>query len=71
MAFYLAWRSDKNEKLDGTNNVTEQIIGNLIKERYRTMRGYKRRDSIRNVSNLIAWVRMQGVDYDLEQVANA
>lgn len=68
LSVYLSWRGKHGEKLDGTNNVTEQIIGNSIKERYRTMRGYKRKDSIRNVSSLIAWVRMQGADYDLGQV---
>jgi transposase-like protein len=68
LAFSLSWRGDENEKLDGTNNVTEQIIGNSVKERYRTMRGYKRKDSIRNVSSLIGWVRMQGPAYDLGQV---
>lgn len=68
LALYLSWRGANNEKLDGTNNVTEQIIGNSVKERYRTMRGYKRKESIRNVSSLIAWVRMQGHDYELGQV---
>lgn len=68
LALYQSWRGPQNEKLDGTNNVTEQIIGNSIKERYRTMRGYKRKDSIRNVSSLIGWVRTQRRDYDLGQV---
>jgi transposase-like protein len=68
LALYLSWRGEHGEKLDGTNNVTEQVIGNSIKERYRTMRGYKRRDSIRNVSSLISWVRAQGALYDLGQV---
>ncbi len=60
LAFYQTWRGAHNEKLDGTNpkgwsldhNVTEQIIGQCVKERYRTMRGYKRQESIRNVSSL-------------------
>jgi transposase-like protein len=68
LAFYQTWRGDKNEKLDGTNNVTEQIIGQCVKERYRTMRGYKRTASIRNVSSLIGWVRMKGADYDLGEL---
>ena len=38
--------------LDGTNNSSERLIGWWIKERYRTMRGYKRRESIRNVVSL-------------------
>lgn len=36
------------ENLDGTNNACERLIGWWIKERYRTMRGYKRTLSIRN-----------------------
>lgn len=68
LALYQSWRGAKGEKLDGTNNVTEQIIGNSIKERYRTMRGYKQKDSIRNVSSLIGWVRAQKPNYDLGQV---
>lgn len=71
LALYRSWRGDDNAKLDGTNNVTEQIIGNSIKERYRTMRGYKRKESIRNVSSLIAWVRMQVPDYELGQIVTA
>lgn len=71
LALYLTWRGENNAKLDGTNNVTEQIIGNSIKERYRTMRGYKRNDSIRNVSSLVGWVRAQGRDYDLGQVVTS
>jgi len=68
---YQTWRGANGEKLDGTNNVTEQIIGTSIKERYRTMRGYKRKDSIRNVSSLIGWVRTQGPDYDLGQIVTS
>lgn len=71
LAFYLSWRSEKNEKLDGTNNVTERIIGNAVKERYRTMRGYKRKASIRNVSSLLGWVRMKGPDYNLGEVVTS
>jgi transposase-like protein len=68
LALYRHWRGAQNEKLDGTNNVTEQIIGQCVKERYRTMRGYKRPDSIRNVSSLLGWVRMKGTGYDLGEV---
>ncbi len=70
LAFYRTWRSPKNEKLDGTNNVTEQVIGQCVKERYRTMRGYKRQASILNVSSLLGWVRMKGADYDLGELVN-
>ena len=41
--------------MDGTNNGSERAIGWCIKERYRTMRGYKRRKSAVNVSRLLAW----------------
>jgi transposase-like protein len=71
LSLYLSWRGANGEKLDGTNNVTEQIIGNSIKERYRTMRGYKQPASILNVSGLIGWVRAQGPDYDLGQVVTS
>lgn len=60
LAFFQTWRGANGEKLDGTNNVTEQIIGQRVKERYRTMRGYKRKESILNVSSLIGWLGMKG-----------
>jgi hypothetical protein len=71
LAMYLSWRGAQNAKLDRTNNVTEQIIGQSVKERYRTMRGCKRKASILNVSSLIGWLRMQGADYNLGQVVAA
>jgi transposase-like protein len=40
--------------LDGTNNSSERLIGWQIKERYRSMRGYKRNESILNVVTLTA-----------------
>ena len=60
LAFFRTWRGPNGEKLDGTNNVTEQIIGQRIKERYRTLRGYKRTQSILNVSSLTGWLGMKG-----------
>jgi transposase-like protein len=55
LTFYRTWKdSDGNPILDGTNNATERAIGWWIKERYRTMRGYKRDRSALNVSRLIA-----------------
>lgn len=62
------WRGVHNDKLDGTNNVTEQIIGQRVKERYRTMRGYKRDASILNVSSLLGWVGMQPPGYNLGEL---
>lgn len=66
---FQSWRGPASETLDGTNNVTERIIGQYIKERYRSMRGYKRKQSILNVSGLIGWLGMQPAGYDLGQVA--
>jgi transposase-like protein len=43
--------------VDETNNVTERNIGWNIKDRYRTMRGYKREESIINVALLTSWLR--------------
>jgi transposase-like protein len=40
-----------------TNNASEQRIGLNIKERYRTIRGYKSKWSARQVPALIAWLR--------------
>ena len=55
LTYYRHWHDASGATLDGTNNATERAIGWWIKERYRTMRGYKRRQSVRNVSRLIAW----------------
>ena len=65
LSLYHQWRGKHGEKLDGTNNVTEQVIGQCVKERYRPMRGYKRDASILNVSSLIAWLRMADSGGDL------
>jgi transposase-like protein len=65
---FQSWRGLALEKLDGTNNVTERIVGQYIKERYRSMRGYKRKQSILNVSGLTAWLGMQPAGYDLGAV---
>jgi hypothetical protein len=46
-------RRHPEQRLDGTNNVAERAIGWFIKERYRTMRGFKRHLSVRNVARLI------------------
>ena len=52
---YRTWQGPKGETMDGTNNGCERAIGWWIKERYRTMRGYKRPQSAVNVSRLLAW----------------
>ena len=61
------WRGPGGRRLDGTNNATERAIGWWIKERYRTMRTYKRRQSILNVSRLIAYL---GSNSDTLALAN-
>jgi transposase-like protein len=68
LEFYRRWRGPNGEQLDGTNNVTEQVIGQWIKERYRTMRGYKRKESILNVSSVTAWLGMKGHVDELSRV---
>jgi hypothetical protein len=52
---YRSWQGPKGETLDGTNNAAERAIGWWIKERYRTMRGYKVPQNAVNVSRLLAW----------------
>src|SRR5947209_2280342 len=52
---YRSWKGPKGEMLDGTNNACERAIGWWIKERYRTMRGYKVPENAVRVSRLLAW----------------
>jgi hypothetical protein len=52
---YRTWKGPQGETLDGTNNASERAIGWWIKERYRTMRGYKVPENAVNVSRLLAW----------------
>ena len=52
---YRTWRGPHGETIDGTNNACERGIGWWIKERYRTMRGYKRVKSAVNISRLLAF----------------
>lgn len=47
------WNRNHESQLDGTNNASERAIGWWIKERYRTMRTYKRTASVRNLARLI------------------
>ena len=56
---YRAFMHDEKYTVPETNNSTERVIGWDVKERYRTMRGYKREQSIKNVSMLTAWLREQ------------
>jgi transposase-like protein len=68
LALYQTWRGPKNEQLDGTNNASEQVIGQCVKERYRSMRTYKRKESIGNVSGLIGWVRAKAPECDMSEL---
>lgn|SRR5215475_93680 len=54
---YRKWNEshDQKEHLDGTNNACERAIGWWIKERYRSMRGYKVPVNAVCVSRLLAW----------------
>jgi hypothetical protein len=51
-----------------TNNACERLIGWWIKERYRTMRGYKRPESIRYVVTLTARIGAHPGYYDLTEL---
>ncbi len=66
---WLHWRnltlSQRRDDLDDANNTRERLIGWWIKERYRTMRGYKRTESIRNVVTLTAQIGACQGYYDL------
>lgn len=56
LTFYRTWKDEYGHRIiDGTNNNCERCIGWWIKERYRSMRGYKREQSALNVSRLIAF----------------
>jgi transposase-like protein len=56
LTFYRSWKDeDGYEILDGTNNHCERAIGWWIKERYRSMRGYKQTNSALGISRLIAF----------------
>jgi len=65
---YRTARSEDKITVPETNNATERVIGWNIKERYRTMRGYKRDDSIRNVTMLTAWLREEPNGRDMSKL---
>jgi transposase-like protein len=60
----------RREDLDGTNNSCERLIGWWIKERYRTMRGYKRTESIKNVVTLTARMGVRSGHYNMSELYN-
>lgn len=56
LTFYRNWKDEHgNERIDGTNNHCERAIGWWIKERYRSMRGYKQEHSALGISRLVAF----------------
>ena len=67
---YRSWEGPDGQILDGTNNACERAIGWWIKERYRSMRGYKRPASVLHVSRLIAAMgtALDGPGFPLTQV---
>lgn len=62
---YRIFKHSTGLALDATNNSTERAIGWSVKDRYRTMRGYKRNTSILNVASLTAWLLEQPAAYDM------
>ena len=62
---YLTLRHSEEMDINATNNAAERTIGWAVKERARTMRGYKRKRSILNVTALTAWLLEQPVEYDM------
>jgi transposase-like protein len=71
LTLYQRWQGPDGERLDGTNNACERAIGWAVKERYRSMRGYKRQDSVLNVSSLLGWLGQQPAGYDLNRLVAA
>jgi transposase-like protein len=66
------WRDEDGRRfIPQTNNVSEQSIGLNIKERYRTMRGYKSERSALRVTTLTAFLREAGDDQALIQALAA
>lgn len=65
------WNRTHEDRLDGTNNAAERAIGWWIKERYRSMRTYKRRRSVRNLANLITFLGAHAAPADLTPLVAA
>ena len=61
-------RDQRRADVPGTNNAGERLIGWWIKERYRTMRGYKRTTSIKNVVTLTARMGVRSGHYDMTEL---
>jgi len=65
---YRAFQHDDTVKVEATNNHTERVIGWEVKERYQTMRGYKRKDAILNVTMLTGWLHQQPFGGDMSHL---
>lgn len=52
---YRTWRGPEGQTINRTNHCAERGIGWGIKERYRSMHGYKRSQSAVNVNRLLTW----------------
>lgn len=62
---YTCYRAAPDLPIEETNNAVERTIGWSIKERSRTMRGYKRHDSILNVVSLTTWLQEGSSERDM------
>ena len=77
LTLYQRWQGSAGERLDGlrprrgTNNASERAIGWWVKERYRSMRGYKRAESVLNVSSLLGWLGSRPAGGDLTELVAA
>lgn len=67
---YRTWVGPDGETVDGTNNACERAIGWWVKERSRSMRGYKRPLSVLHVSRLITAMgnALDGPGFSLAEV---
>ena len=62
---YRSAAAEEQLKVNETNNATERVIGWGVKERYRTMRGYKRPESVKNVAHLTTWLQEASENRDM------
>ncbi len=58
----------RRDDLDGTDNSSERMIGWWMKERCRTMRGYKRTEAARNVVTITAGMAVRSGHYDMAEL---
>ena len=65
---YRDLKHQEDLEINATNNAAERAIGWAVKERSRTMRGYKREESILNVTGLTAWLIDQPAGYDMSEL---